>query len=81
VRKKWAGAEVVVLTMQQEGEPANARAQLRGIVARRCAVSTTRSRVASERPGWFLSARDTVPIDTFAARAMSRIVVAIVDRL
>jgi hypothetical protein len=57
--------------MQQEGDAPDAGAKL-GRVA-----STTRSRVASDKPGWFFSARDTVPIDTLAARATSRMVVAI----
>jgi len=37
-----------------------------------------RARVASDRPGWFFSARETVPIETSAARATSRMVVPIV---
>ena len=78
VREERAGRKAVVLAMQQEGEPADARPQLRGIVAEPLRdLDDARTRGFGKARLVF-SARETVPIETSAARATSRMVVPIV---
>nr|BFE68351.1 hypothetical protein GCM10020092_016520 [Actinoplanes digitatis] len=58
----------------RELAPDRARAALFGLKPISSAMATMRRRVASETPGWPLSAYDTAPLDTPARRAMSAIV-------
>src|SRR5688572_9014567 len=54
--------------------PDSARAALLGLKPISSAMARMRRRVASDTPGWPLSAYDTAPLDTPARRATSAIV-------
>jgi hypothetical protein len=78
VREERARGKAVVLAMQQEGEPADARPQLRLVVAEPVRDFDDARARGLGQAGLVFSARETVPIETSAARATSRMVVPIV---